>query len=99
MPCSGQLQPPDSMVDLGKRVIHLSVNSGSRGTSIENITDTQLKLTIHPVSNDSSSAFRYSTDNLQRGYFVLNVVSNWDKLTLQQDHEIINLHRFIIQIN
>ena len=73
-------------------------NDSAGGNGIDNITDTSLVLTKHPVSLDgiSQPSFRYSTDRLPDGNFVLNVISNWDKHTLQEG-EITSLHRFIIQ--
>ena len=73
-------------------------NDSAGGNGIDNITDTSLVLTKHPVSFDgiSQPSFRYSTDRLPDGNFVLNVISKWDKHTLQEG-ETTSLHRFIIQ--
>lgn len=62
---------------------------------VENITDTALTLNEKEAFNRSqeSSSFRYATDNLPNGYFILNVIAKWDVHTLQ-DQERVILYRF-----
>jgi len=79
-------------------------NGGSM-VSIENITGTSFTLKEHrPASYlalhdpPTSTSFRYSTNNLPNGYFILNVISKWDAHTLQQDHQTVTLHRFKIKV-
>jgi hypothetical protein len=103
----GKYQPANITIKIQEFVPSPSNTTDANGetvASIANMTDTLLILREHQPSsrmtpNDSlSPTFRYSINNLPRGYFVLNVISKWDAHTLQQDHETVTLHRFKVRV-